>query len=58
MMKYGETEIFGCFIFSGLVPGAGWEGWAGCGGMRDKLELGGILQLAVVEHGASDNLGD
>lgn len=55
-IKCGETEIFGCFMFSGLMPGAGWEGRAGCGGVKDTLGLGGILELAGVEHGAWDNL--
>lgn len=58
VMNYGGTEIFGCFVFSGLMPGAGWECQSGCRGMRDKLVLEGILELAGVECGSCDNSVD
>lgn len=46
------------FSILGLVSGAGWECQSGCGGMRDKLGLEGILQLAGAEFGSCDNLVD
>lgn len=58
VMNYGGTEIFGCFVFSGLMPGAGWECQSGCRGMRDKLSLEGILELAGMERGSCNNSVD
>lgn len=50
-MKYLDVL---CFQGSCLVQRRG--GRAGGGGVRDKLGLGGILELAGVERGAWDNL--
>lgn len=47
VMNYGETEILGCFIFLGLMSGAGWECLSGCRGMRGKLGLEGMLEWNV-----------
>lgn len=58
VMSYGETEIFGCFVFVGLMSGAGWECQSGCRGVRDKLGLEGILELAGVECGSCDKSVD
>lgn len=52
LMKFGETEMFGYFMFSG----AGWEGRDGREGVRSRL--GEILELTGVERGAWDNLVD
>lgn len=46
-------KYLGISYFWGLCL---WEGRAGCGGVRDEFALGGILELAGLEHGAWDNL--